>query len=69
MTNIYVSQVVVARACNHCVTIITVAVRVDAKGKLYVKCVKGMYGLPHIGIVGTQKLLEERLHKATGFIG
>ena len=24
---------------------------VDAKGNLYVKCVKGMYGLPHAGII------------------
>lgn len=24
---------------------------VDAKGNLYIKCVKGMYGLPHAGII------------------
>ena len=35
----------------------------DQKGNLYVKAVKGMYGLPHAGII-TQKLLEERLNKA-----
>ena len=39
---------------------------VDAKGNLYIKCVKGMYGLPHAGIIA-QKLLEERLNKAGYF--
>ena len=29
---------------------------------MYVKIMKGMYGLPHAGIIA-QKLLEERLHK------
>ena len=37
--------------------------KVDAKENLYVKCVRGMYGLPHAGIIA-QKLLEERLNKA-----
>lgn len=37
--------------------------KVDAKGNLNVKCVKGMHGLPHAGII-VQKLLEERLNKA-----
>ena len=37
--------------------------KVDAKGNLYVKCRKGMYGLPNAGIIA-QKLLEERLNKA-----
>merc|ERR1711966_444523 len=37
--------------------------KVDAKGNLYVKCVKGMYGLPHAGIIA-QNLLEKRLNKA-----
>ena len=37
--------------------------KVDAKGNLYVKCMKGMYGLPHVGIIA-QRLLEERLNKA-----
>ena len=37
--------------------------KVDDKGNLYVKCVRGMYGLPHAGIIA-QKLLEERLNKA-----
>ena len=36
--------------------------KVDAKGFVYVKIVKGMYGLPHAGIIA-QKLLEERLNK------
>ena len=40
--------------------------KVDAKGNLYVKCVKGMYGLPHAGIIA-QKLLEELLNKAGYF--
>ena len=25
--------------------------RADEKGNLYIKCVKGMYGLPHTGII------------------
>ena len=37
--------------------------KVDHKGNLYVKVMKGMYGLPHAGIVA-QKLLEEHLNKA-----
>lgn len=37
--------------------------KVDAKGNLYIKCVSGMYGLPHAGIIA-QRLLEERLNKA-----
>ena len=37
--------------------------KVDAKGDFYVKCVKGMYGLPHAGIIA-QKLLEEWLNEA-----
>ena len=37
--------------------------KVDAEGNLYIKCVRGMYGLPHAGIIA-QKLLEERLNKA-----
>ena len=36
--------------------------KVDAKGFVYVKIMKGMYGLPHAGIIA-QKLLEERLNK------
>ena len=36
--------------------------KVDAKGFVYVKIMKGMYGLPHAGII-VQKLLEERLNK------
>ena len=36
--------------------------KVDAKGFIYVKFVKGVYGLPHAGIIA-QKLLEERLAK------
>ena len=36
--------------------------KVDAKGFVYVKCVKGIYGLPHAGIIA-QRLLEERLGK------
>ena len=34
--------------------------KVDSKGFVYVKCVKGMYGLPHAGIIA-QDLLTERL--------
>ena len=37
--------------------------KVVEKGNLYIKCVKGMYGLPHAGIIA-QKLLEERLNAA-----
>ena len=36
--------------------------KVDAKGFVYVKIMKGMYGLPHAGIIA-QKLLEELLNK------
>ena len=36
--------------------------KVDSKGFVYVKIVKGMYGLPHAGIIA-QKNLEERLNK------
>ena len=36
--------------------------KVDSKGFVYVKIVKGMYSLPHAGIIA-QKLLEERLNK------
>ena len=36
--------------------------KVDQKGNLYAKAAKGMYGLPHAGIIA-QKLLEERLNK------
>ena len=36
--------------------------KVDAKGNVYVKCVRGMYGLPHAGIIA-QKLLETRLNE------
>ena len=36
--------------------------KVDAKGYIYVKCVRGMYGLPHAGIIA-QELLEKRLEK------
>ena len=36
--------------------------KVDAKGFIYVKFVKGVYGPPHAGIIA-QKLLEERLAK------
>ena len=35
--------------------------KVDAKGNVYVKCVRGMYGLPHAGIIA-QQLLESRLN-------
>ena len=35
---------------------------VDNKGNVYIKCVRGMYGLPHAGIIA-QNLLEERLAK------
>ena len=34
----------------------------DSKGFVYVNCVKGMYGLPHAGIIA-QQLLEGRLNK------
>ena len=37
--------------------------KVDAKGMVYVKCMKGMYGLPHAGIIA-QELLTERLEAA-----
>jgi len=37
--------------------------KVDKKGTLYVKCSKGMYGLPHAGIIA-QNLLTERLEAA-----
>ena len=36
--------------------------KVDAKDFVYVKIMKGMYGLPHVGIIA-QKLLEERSNK------
>ena len=36
--------------------------KVDNKGFVYVKCVRGMYGLPHTGIIA-HKLIEERLKK------
>ena len=36
--------------------------RVDSKGFIYAKITKGMYGLPHAGIIA-QKLLEKRLGK------
>ena len=36
--------------------------KVDAKGFVYVKCVRGMYGLPHAGIIA-QNLLEKWLNK------
>ena len=36
--------------------------KVDSKGFVFVKIVKGMYGLPHAGIIA-QKLLEERLNE------
>ena len=35
---------------------------VDKKGFVYVKCVRGMYGLPH-ALIMAQKLLKERLEK------
>ena len=35
---------------------------VDAKGFVYVRCERGVYGLPHAGIIA-QQLLEERLEK------
>ena len=35
--------------------------KVDAKGTVYVKCVRGMYGLPHAGIIA-QQLLQSRLN-------
>ena len=34
--------------------------KVDAKGFVYVKCVKGMYGLPHAVIIA-RRPLEERM--------
>ena len=40
--------------------------KVYAKGNLYVKCAKGTHELPHAGII-TQKLLEQRLNKASYF--
>jgi len=36
--------------------------KVDAKGYVYVKCVRGMYGLPHAGIIA-QELLTKRLEE------
>lgn len=36
--------------------------KVDTKGFVYVKCVWGIYGLPHMGIIA-QRLLEDRLAK------
>ena len=36
--------------------------KVDNKGFVYVKCVCGMYSLPHAGIIA-QTMLEERLEK------
>ena len=36
--------------------------KVDEKGFLYIRVERGMYGLPHAGIIA-QKLLEERLAK------
>ena len=38
--------------------------KVDSKGWVYVKIVKGMYGLPRTGIIA-QKLLDKRLRKRT----
>ena len=35
----------------------------DKKGFVYVRCEKGIYGLPHAGIIA-QQLLEKRLAKA-----
>ena len=35
--------------------------KVDAKGNVYVECVRGMHKLPHAGII-TQQLLESRLN-------
>ena len=35
--------------------------KADKKGFLFVKCVRGMYGLPHAGIIA-QQLLEGRLN-------
>ena len=35
--------------------------KVDAKGNVYVKCVRGMYGLPHARIIA-QQLLESRVN-------
>ena len=36
--------------------------KVDDKGFVYVKCISGMYGLPHAGII-SHKLLEEWIEK------
>ena len=36
--------------------------KADSKGFIYVRCERGMYGLPHAGIIA-HKLLEERLEK------
>ena len=36
--------------------------KVDANGFLFIRVERGMYGLPHAGIIA-QKLLEERLTK------
>ena len=36
--------------------------KVDDKGFLYIKCVCGMYGLPHAGTI-SHKLLRKRLRK------
>ena len=35
--------------------------KVDTKGNVYAKCVHGMYGCPHAGIIA-QQLLESRLN-------
>ena len=35
--------------------------KADARGFVYVKCIKGMYGLPHAGIIA-QQLFEELLN-------
>ena len=36
--------------------------KVDSKGYVYVEVRRGMYGLPHAGLIA-QQLLEERLQK------
>ena len=36
--------------------------KADSKGFVYVRCERGMYGLPHAGNIA-QKLLKERLEK------
>ena len=36
--------------------------KVNARGFVYAKCVKGMHGLPHAGII-VQQLLDERLNE------